>query len=83
MDEASEVAQERREVLGSMGKWSKGAVIAAIGGAAWLASPGKASAGWLNRRGGWLNRGGGWLNGRGGGGGWVNRRGGGGWLNRR
>lgn len=78
--------QDRREFLGSLGKWSGASVIAAVGSAAWLATSGDAHAGvWVNRRGGWLNgRGGGgsWVN-RGGGGGWVNRRGGGGWINRR
>jgi len=72
-------ALQRREFLGSMGKWSSAATIAAVGGAAWISSPGTAQGAWLNRRIG----GGGWINGRGGGGGWVNRRGGGSWINRR
>ncbi|MDF1858916.1 MAG: hypothetical protein P1U87_01810 [Verrucomicrobiales bacterium] len=88
------IMQKRRNFLAGLGKWSGAATMAAVGGAAWVSSPGTAQAGWLNRRigGGWINgRGGGWVNGRGGGGswvnrgggGWVNRRGGGGWINRR
>ena len=95
-NEHAQEFQDRREFLGSLGKWSSASVIAAVGSAAWLATSGDAQAGvwvnrrggWLNGRGGWVNRigggGGGWINGRGGGGaGWVNRRGGGGWINRR
>lgn len=75
----NEKSQERREFLGSMGKWSSAATIAAVGGAAWISTPGTAQAGrWVNRNIG----GGGWVN-RSGGGGWVNRRGGGGWINGR
>jgi hypothetical protein len=78
--EAVDAMQQRREFLGSMGKWSGAATIAAVGGAAWISSPGSAQAGaWVNRRHG----GGRWINGGGGGGGWVNRRGGGAWINRR
>jgi hypothetical protein len=87
---------DRRLFLQSMGKWSGAAILAALGGGAWLAFLPEATAGaWVNRRGygggGWVNRwgggGGGWINGRGGGGGggWINRRGyggGGGWVNR-
>lgn len=74
------LTQQRREFLGGLGKWSSAAAIAAVGGAAWISSPGSAqAASWINRRIG----GGGWINGRGGGGGWINRRGGGGWINRR
>jgi hypothetical protein len=71
----------RRLFLKSVGKWSGAAIVAAVGGGAWLASSPNASAGWINRRGGF--GGGGWING-GGGGGWINRRvgGGGGWINR-
>ena len=69
--------EQRRELLGSLGKWSGASVLAAVGAAAWISTAGSAKAGWLNRHGG----GGGWVNR--GGGGWVNRRGGGGWLNRR
>ena len=76
-EEVTPAMQKRRDFLGGLGKWSGGATIAAVGGAAWVSSPGTAEAGWLNRR----HRGGGWVNG--GGGGWANRRGGGGWLNRR
>jgi hypothetical protein len=72
--------EQRREFLGSLGKWSGASVLAAVGAAAWISTAGNAKAGWMNGRGG---RGGGWINGGGGGGGWVNRRGGGGWLNRR
>lgn len=94
-DEEEVQRHKRREFLGSLGKWSGASTIAAVGGAAWLATPGTARAGsWINRRygGGWINGGGGgWVNGRygggswinGGGGGWINRRGGGGWINRR
>ena len=78
-EEVKSAMQKRRDFLGGLGKWSGAATIAAVGGAAWVSSPGTAQAGWLNRRIG----GGGWVNGRGGGGGWVNRRGGGGWINRR
>ena len=90
--EGSQDFQDRREFLGSLGKWSSASVIAAVGSAAWLATSGDVHAGvWVNRRGGWLNGRGGWVNGvrrgggwiNGGGGGWVNRRGGGGWINRR
>ncbi|HEY5704945.1 MAG TPA: hypothetical protein VIS96_05160 [Terrimicrobiaceae bacterium] len=87
---------DRRLFLRSIGKWSGAAIVAAVAGAAWVASSPEATAGvWVNRRGairgggwinggGWVNRAGGWLNGRGGGGGWVNRRvgGGSGWINR-
>jgi hypothetical protein len=91
--ESSELL-DRRLLLRSIGKWSGAAVLAAIGGGAWLTSSPEAEAGaWVNRRGvvrgggwinggGWVNRAGGWING-GGGGGRVNRRvGGGGWINR-
>jgi hypothetical protein len=75
----------RRLFLQSFGKWSTAAIVAAVFGGAWLASPPEAEAGaWVNRRGGY---GGGWINGRGygGGGGWINGHGGGGgaWVNRR
>ncbi|MEM7144941.1 MAG: hypothetical protein AAF591_07375 [Verrucomicrobiota bacterium] len=76
--------QDRRDFLGSLGKWSGASIMAAVGSAAWLATPGTADAGlWVNRRGGWINRRGGWING-GGGAGWINRYGGGGagWVNR-
>ena len=66
--------EQRREFLGSLGKWSGASVLAAVGAVAWISTAGNAKASWLNRRGG------GWVNG---GGGWINRRGGGGWLNRR
>ena len=83
---------DRREFLGSLGKWSGASVAAVIGSAAWLSTSGSSqAASWVNRSGGgWINRrsgGGSWING--GGGGWVNRggswvnRGGGGWINRR
>jgi hypothetical protein len=69
--------EQRREFVGSLGKWSKASALALVGSAAWVATAGSAKAGWLNGRGG---GGGGWING---GGGWINRRGGGGWINRR
>ena len=83
------VAQERREFLHSLGKWSQ-AVIGGVvlGGAVTTSRPARAS--WFNRGGGWYNRGGGWANR--GGGGWANRGGswanrgggsGGSWINRR
>jgi hypothetical protein len=74
---------DRRLFLRSIGKWSGAAIVAAVGGGAWISSAPEARAGgWVNRRG--AVRGGGWINGGGGGGGWVNRRvgGGGGWVNR-
>jgi hypothetical protein len=77
--ELSEQAQQRRNFLGGLGKWSSASVMAAIGSAAWLSTSGNASAAWVNRRGG----GGNWVNRGGGGGAWVNRRGGGAWANRR
>jgi hypothetical protein len=83
VSKSSQESQDRREFLGSLGKWSSASVMAAVGTAAWLATSGDAHAGWINRRGGWLNGRGGWVNGGGGGGSWVNRRGGGGWINRR
>ena len=77
-------AQERREFLRSLGKWSQ-AVIGGVvaGGALIAAEPAEAWDGssWYNRPGGWYNRHGGWYN-RHGGGGWYNRHGGGGWYNR-
>jgi hypothetical protein len=76
----------RRELLLSLGKWSKIVIGAAIGGGALLAAAREAEtygAAWANRGGGgggaWANRGGG------GGGAWANRGGGGGgaaWANR-
>jgi hypothetical protein len=86
----------RRELLLSLGKWSKIIIGAAIGGGALLAAAREAEtygAAWANRGGGgggaWANRGGGgggaWANhGGGGGGAWANRGGGGGtaWANR-
>lgn len=70
----------RRELLISLGKWSKIVVGVAAGGAA-LFSGGKESYG-----GAWANRpvgGGAWANRAGGGGAWANRAGGGGaWANR-
>lgn len=79
--ELSEQAQQRRDFLCGLGKWSSASAMAAIGSAAWLSAPRTASAGaWINRRGG----GGRWANLGGGGGAWVNRRrGGGAWANRR
>ena len=76
--ESKKVEDQRREFLGSLGKWSGASVLAVVGAAAWMSGAGSAQAGWLNGRGG---GGGGWVNR--GGGGWVNRRGGGGWINRR
>ena len=77
--EPKKVEDQRREFLGSLGKWSGASVLAVVGAAAWMSGAGSAQAGWLNGRGG--GGGGGWVNR--GGGGWVNRRGGGGWINRR
>lgn len=77
--------QDRRDFLGSLGKWSGASILAAAGSAAWIAAPGRAEAGlWINRPGGWINRRGGWINGPRGGAGWINRYGGGGagWINR-
>lgn len=96
--ENSPVDEGRREFLNSLGKWSGASVLAVVGAAGWMSTPGCAygatwvnrrhGGGWVNRGGSWVNRGGGWINRGGGwvnrgGGGWVNRRGGGGWINRR
>ena len=86
-------AQERRDFLRSLGKWSQAVISGVvIGGALMTAEPAEAwynRPGWYNRRGGWYNRPswynrpGGWYNRHGGGGGWYNRHGGGGgWYNR-
>ena len=79
------VAQERREFLRSLGKWSQAVIGGVVLGGAVTTSQ-QARASWYNRGGGWHNRGGGWFNRSGGwanrgGGGWFNR-GGGGWANR-
>ena len=70
-------AQERREFLRSLGKWSQAVIGGVVLGGAVTTSQ-QAQASWYNRGGGWHNRGGGWYNR---GGGWANR-GGGGWANR-
>ena len=62
-------AQERREFLRSLGKWSQAVIGGVVLGGAVTTSP-QAQANWYNRGGGWHNRGGGWFN-----------RGGGGWAN--
>ena len=83
-------AQERREFLRSLGKWSQAVIGGALlGGAlthagsaqAWVAARGYGGSAAAGPRGGWVNRygggGGGWINGGGG-----YRYGGGGWVNR-
>ena len=76
------VAEERREFLRSLGKWSQAVIGGVVLGGALAASNQASAGGWINRRGGY--GGGGWING--GGGGWINRRGGygggGSWINR-
>lgn len=90
------VADERRQFLRSLGKWSQAVIGGALlGGAltesnpaqAWAAARGYRGSAAAGPRGGWVNRygGGGWAN-RAGGGGWINggggyRYGGGGWIN--
>ena len=90
------VADERRQFLRSLGKWSQAVIGGALlGGAlteskpaqAWVAARGYGGSAAAGARGGWVNRygggGGGWINGGGGGGGWINGGGGGGgWVNR-
>jgi len=77
-DEA--IAQERRDFLRGLGKWSQAVIGGVLLGSAMTLAPQARAGAWVNRRGGY--GGGGWING--GGGGWVNRRGGygGSWINR-
>ena len=44
---AVEENKERREFIGSLGKWSKASALALVGGAAWLSTTGRSRAGWL------------------------------------
>jgi hypothetical protein len=72
------VAQERREFLRSLGKWSQAVIGGVVLGGAVMTSQQARAVSWFNGGGGWHNRGGGWYNR---GGGWANRSGGG-WYNR-
>ncbi|MCC8994655.1 MAG: hypothetical protein LM550_13420, partial [Candidatus Contendobacter sp.] len=71
-------AQERRDFLRSLGKWSQAVIGGVLTGGALMAVAPEAQA-WSNGAGGWGNRDSSWYNR--GGGGWFNR-GGGGWYNR-
>ena len=83
------IADERRQFLHSLGKWSQAVIGGVLLGSTLVESPqvnaavvarGYGGSAAVGARGGWVNRygGGGWAN-RAGGGGWIN--GGGGWIN--
>jgi len=86
-------AEERRQFLRGLGKWSQAVIGGALLGGALLetrpataraVARGYGGSAAVGARGGWVNRygGGGWAN-RAGGGGWINGGGGGGgWINR-